>query len=89
MDAEVETKLSKAAVEAALTTVDVTLGSLITDVECYEFGMRFTLTLASEVLEADYGEFKAVLEKVWTAQITGENMSLKKKSKIGYCISRP
>lgn len=82
MDAEVETKLSKTDVEAALTTVDATLGSLITDVECYEFGMRFTLTLASEVLEPDYSEFKAMLEKVWTAQITGENMSLKRNLKL-------
>jgi len=77
LDAEAETSLDKSAIRTALMTVDDKLGKLVvtaTTFVAYDFGMRFTLILKSVVLKGDFGKFTTVLENVWKAQITGENM---------------
>ena len=77
LDAEAETSLDTSAIKTALKTVDDKLGNLVvtaTSFVAYDFGMRFTLTLKSVVLKADFAKFTSVLTNVWKAQITGENM---------------
>ena len=81
LDAEAETGLSKTEIKTALTTVDVTLGSLVLTVDAvlYDYRMRFVVTLTTEVLVADFTKFISVLDKVWEAQMTGEHIYIYSK----------
>ena len=80
LDAEAETGLSKTEIKTALTTVDVTLGSLVltADAVLYDYRMRFVVTLTTEVLVVDFTKFISVLDKVWEAQMTGEDIYIPK-----------